>query len=328
MANYQFTADLISDILFRAREPQAGSDWATQVLVYLNRAYQSLWHSGNEFTPTAQIDWYWLRKSPPGSFTLDPVYDTGTVVVTNGGLSPGFNTAPSSALGSFTGRIFRVTGHPDVFRIASHVAGSNVCTLSSVYTGPTASAAAFDVTRLEYDVPEDCIRIIDDLKIFRTGRYFQRYTIKLGDIGAMEREWPLALLESGPPDRAAYVTDQRIRFNRGGGSNGSTDLYRVEFDYIARPALLTSPGTTEEPVVPRDHRKTLADMALYYLWIDKNDERSAAAQGLAQAGLASMLSEQWYTEHVGDEDFGRIRPRSETFYSQGYLRTESGLLIG
>lgn len=326
MANYQFTADLINDVLFRARETQSGSsDWQAALLSYLNRAYQSLWYSGQEFTPTAQIDWYWLRKHPPGTFTLNPVYDTGTASVAPGNASVTLSVAPSISL---QGRFFKASTHPDVFRVLTHTAASTALVLSSPYTGPVNGVAAFTATQLEYDLPTDCIRIIDDLKIFQTGRVFNQWHIPLGDVGAMEREYPVALLETGPPNQAGYVTETKIRFNRGGGTNGATDFIRVEFDYLARPALLTAPGLTEEPVVPMDHRKVLADMALYYLWVDKNDDRAGEASARAQAGIAAMIRAQWYKQHVGDDDFGMILPREASGSAFGPLRTESGFLLG
>ena len=82
MANYTFSSDLVNDILFRAGEPIDGtSDFDSVALQYLNRAYQSVWSGGSEILPQINEQWWWLRKDDQGVLTLNPVIDTGTVLV-------------------------------------------------------------------------------------------------------------------------------------------------------------------------------------------------------------------------------------------------------
>ena len=65
---------------------------------------------------------------------------------------------------------------------------------------------------------------------------------------------------------------------------------RVEYDYIKRPAALAN-TPLEEPLVPLEHRHVIADLALAYLFMDKNDSRAAQVLQLAQAGLVTMAGE-------------------------------------
>src|SRR5512144_504520 len=117
---YQTTAELLEDLLFRAGEPVDGtSDFKDAGLRYLNRAQQALALGGAEFEPSIQEDWWWLRKSPSGVLTLEPVYSTGTVAVANASAIVTFSSPPAT---SRTGNFFAVDGDSTRYRILSHTA--------------------------------------------------------------------------------------------------------------------------------------------------------------------------------------------------------------
>lgn len=327
MANLQFTADLINDVLLRAREPSTSS-FAAQVLVYLNRAYQELCLGGGEFVPTSQMDWFWLRKSSPGILMLQPLINTGTVAVTNNSSVITFSVAPSV---SVAGRFFKVDAYDDVFRIQAHTAASTAADLQSVtgevYTGSTNTAATYKVMALEYTLATDVLRVIGG---FRTGRMPQYYRespqIPLGGLEAMENEWPLRRTQGGVPARAGWVTETKVRFSHYGGET-STDQIRLEYDYLQIPTLLTSPGTTEEPLVPRRYRYVLAEMALYWLWTDKNDKRREMAKEAATNGIAAMVYEYNYKAFISNPHYARVFPRPVRRRRRHFYRTPSGQLV-
>lgn len=321
MSNYRYSADLLTDLLFRCSEPtDASSDFQEAALRYLNRAYQSLCMGGAELDPSIQEDWWWLRKSPPGVLTLYPVKTTGTVSVTNANTGATFSTDPGSVAGWF----LSVTDAPgDIFRISSIAAG--VAVLDSVYTGATNPTANYRLMKLEYDVASDVLRLISPMRAYRSD---YRYEILGVDLSAMDRDDPLGLVEPGLPDRFAMVDENTLRFNRAGGT-ASTDLIRVEYDYIARPDDLTN-SASEEPVVPRQWRKILSDWAAWWLFVDKNDDR-ADAMGLAAKNTlrAMALENKHRLGSVGRGAIGRIVPRQDQYDRQrGPLRTSSGLILG
>lgn len=321
MSNYQFSADLVDDILFRAGEQTDGtSNFEAVALQYLNRAYRALWMGGGEFMDGNNQNWWWLRKDPPGTLTLTPSISTGSVSVTNNSTSITFSSAPAA---SVAGYFFRVTGQEDVFRISTHTGGSASATLDSVYTGTTAAAASYKLMLMEYSLASDVLRVIAPMRV----RLAHGGFISGVDIISMEQNWPLHLAESGVPSEFAHIGERKVRFNRF-GSDTANDLFRVEYDYLYKPADLTNSGS-EEPVVPLQYRHILCDMALTMLFIDKNDDRATVVVAAAKAGIMAMINENKKRWTSQSRRFGRIRARQEQLENVRMpLRTESGFIIG
>lgn len=325
MANYQYTADLVTDILWRAGEAtgSAGartSDFATVALQYVNRAYQAVWMGGAEIDPHIQEEWAWLRKDPAGLLSLLPVLTTGTVQVTNANTAIVFSSAPTLDLDNY---FFQVDGHADVFRIATHTAADVNATLDQAYTGSTNATATYKAFKLEYTLASDVLRLLSPMRVFQENRS----EIEGVPLSELERRWPLRLVESGIPETFALITESKVRFNRYGLTT-STEYARIEYDYLYKPAALTDSGS-EEPVVPAQYRKTLADTAAYFLFLDKNDNRADAAGLMAKAGLNAMARENRSRMAKMSRTLGRIFPRPQTLPEHfAPLRTESGLIIG
>jgi hypothetical protein len=321
MANLRYSADLLDDILFRAGEPTDGtSDFNAQALIDLNRAYRAVWMGGGEFVKEMNEPWLWLKKSTPGILTLQPYDEVGTISVTNNSTSATLSATRSTDL---DGWFLKITGHPDVFRISAHTAGSAALTLDGVYTGATASAASFRLFKLEYDLAADLLRLIAPMRC-----YSENVSQIDGiDLVALDRDYPILYADAGTPDKFALVTDTKVRFNKYGGTT-STDLRRVEYDYHYRPDDLTDSGA-EEPVVPREHRQVLADCALFYLLTTKSDVKAEGIGAQAKAGLMAMAADNRKKLSQLGEGMGRIYPRLDyTRRNSRVLRTAGGLIIG
>src|SRR5438445_3836993 len=111
MANFTFTADLLTDVLFRAGEPTDGSsEFTTQAMIYINRAWEAIWMGGEEIDPTIREDWLWLRKL--GTFVLSAPITDGSVSTTKGNATITFSVPPTI---SVAGYYFRVKGWQDVY---------------------------------------------------------------------------------------------------------------------------------------------------------------------------------------------------------------------
>lgn len=322
MANLQFANDILDDALFRSGEKTDGnSDFEAAALRYLNRVYAGIWMGGRELVPDIQENWNWLRKYPPGVLTLEPSIATGTVAVTNNNTAITFSSGPTPDLDAW---FFKVDTHEDVFRVSAHTAAATAATLSSVYTGITAAAAAFRVSKLEYDLASDVLRVISPMRVFRAERWYEIHGM---DLLTLDRDWPLALLEAGVPDAFALVDEDTVRFNRSGGLE-STDLIRVEYDYLYRPAVLTDAAT--EPVVPWQWRSVLSDWVTGWIMLDKADSRAGAMLDAARGGLVAMAQENRHKQQAqGAWTFGALRPRQDQYHRhvRGPLRTSSGLII-
>lgn len=320
MANLRFSSEILDDILFRAGEPTDGtSDFNAQALIDLNRAYRAIWMGGGEFVEGMNEPWLWLKKSSPGILTLQPYDETGTVSVTNNSTSATLSATRATDL---DGWFFKVVGHPDVFRVDSHTAGSAALTLDGVYTGTTNASASFRLFKLEYDLAADLLRLISPMRCYSEN--VDR--IEGIDLSALDNDYPLLYAEAGTPDKFALVTDTKVRFNRYGGST-STDLRRVEYDYHARPADLTDSGS-EEPLVPREHRQILADIGLFYLLTTMSSGKAEAIGQQAKAGLQAMAADNRKKLSQLGRRMGHIYPRAGNVARFNRVpRTSSGLII-
>jgi hypothetical protein len=312
--NLQFTSDLTSDVLFRAGEPTDGSSqYQTTVLSYLNRAYMGVCSGGSELMPEVRENWWWLRKYPPGLlFLIPPIASGGSSVLF--GVFPATVTATinsttltfSSNVGtSLTGWHIRIGASSDLYRIAAHTSGTNTATLDTTWNNVT-TTTSYLVGKLEYALAADVMRILSPMRSAGTNGNTDPTKIHEMDIEKLETDYPLAQVSSGMPEAFARVGLTQVRFNR--FNSAIPDHYaRVEYDYLQRPAMLTSPGITEEPLVPWEWRRVLADWALLWLFMDRNDSRADAVGLSAKQTLQAMARD--------NQD--RLQNRSPVPYSNG-----------
>jgi len=338
MSNHQFTADILRDALFRAGEnPNGTSDYQDQALVYLNNVYFQICRGGSELTPSIKEDWAWLRKPLPGVLALHPPITTGTVSVTRGSTDVFFTSIPEDTFGteiSVETWFFKVDSLPEVYRVSSFTSGATGGSLDQVYLGPTASGLAYTLFKLDYDLADDCMRLVAPMRLFQNSGWNSRddYKVFACDLDTMEEQYPLAYVEKGVPDYFAPIGEvtpgiKRVRFNRCGATDFNT-VYRVEYEYLFRPDPLST-EEDEEPLLPLQFRSVLSDYLLAYLLGIKNDNRAGAAAQAAQAGLIGMASENRYQTTTATKHSFRMMPRMNGMVRRpGVLRTESGSIVG
>lgn len=301
MTNIRFSAEILDYVLFHAGEQTDGtSDFEAQALIELNRAYRAIWMGGGEFVPEMNEPWLWLKKDPPGVLTILPVVKAGSVAVVNNSASITFSIAPAA---SVAGYFFKTDDSRAAFRVVSHTGGATAATLDSVYTGDSNSAATFRVMKLEYDLATDLLRPISPFRVQAEGIS----EIEGIDLSALDTDYPLSNILAGCPDKFALVTETKLRFNAYGGEE-TTDYIRAEYDYLIRPADLTNSGS-EEPLVPREHRQVLADLALFFVHSLKSDNRAEGTGLRAKSGLKAMQKDnQARLAQIGGQ-YGRLYPR-------------------
>lgn len=320
MANYKFSGDLMDDILFRAGEKTDGtSKFNTQALAYLNRAWQALWMGGTEIDPTVREDWLWLRKL--GVLTLDGPFTDGSVSMTKNSTTATFSTPPTF---SAANRYLRVLGHQDIPRILTHTANSPTATLDAPYTGPTSVGSQFDLFKLEYTLPTDFLKLNGPMYTRSVAQAFPWIPAWIDgmDLEAIRQMWPADRVVAGVPSAFAVVDDTTVRFN-----TFPNDLLRVEFDYTFEPAALTD-SPTEEPPMPLEFRKTLADIAVAFLYLDKNDDRAKVIGDLAKQGVLAMARINRARRQTTSQTFGKFYPRIGQLTRSTPFRTSGGLVVG
>lgn len=312
---YSNTQELKADVLFRAGEGTTSSDWSLKVVDYLNRVYRTLCSGASEFLPEYVDDWWWLRDT--NVLTILPSL-SGSVEVTEGSTSITFGTTlPDSVVGYR----LRIHGHSDVFEIASHTAGFATAELDSPYTGESNISATYKLMKVHYTLQSDVAAIMAPMISFS-----DRIPVAGLSPERMDELFPLMDLSPGIPKAFALENPQTVRFSHGGRDDGRA--MRMEYRY--RPTVVDL--TDDElsiPLVPLEWRHLLSDMALTYVLLDKNDDRSNAIALSARTGLAGMLKENRRRLSKMGRVVGRIFPRAGGLGSpQGPLRTESGLIIG
>lgn len=341
MANFQYTADILADSLFRAGEPTTAneSDYWDQALTYLNLVYTQICRGGSELVPSIKEDWTWLRKASPGVIILTPPITAGTITATLGSTAATLTTVPTSYTGaniSVATWLLKVGQHPDLCHVSAHTAGATALTLDAAFTGSTGAGQSYTLFKVDYELATDVLRVIAPMRTFRNSGWNSRddYKVYASDLDTMEEQYPMALIEQGIPDYYAMIGEttsgtRRVRFNRCGGGQGSTTtVYRIEYEYLYQPTALTAPGTTEEPVLPRQWRHLLADFTLAFLFGIKHDDRAQAAGQMAQAGLIGMAGENRYQIMTATKNAFRVYPRIAGQRRWGVVRTESGRIVG
>ena len=81
---------------------------------------------------------------------------------------------------------------------------------------------------------------------------------------------------------------QQIRFS----SNGPEDeLLTLNYQYYQQVETDSWNGAGE-PIMPRQYRKILADYGVYFLWIDKDDDRATGVGQLVQNSFKNMVNKE------------------------------------
>jgi hypothetical protein len=139
---------------------------------------------------------------------------------------------------------------------------------------------------------------------------------------AFDRQFPIVELAPGSPVAYALEGEQTVRFSHG----GRTDGLQTRLEFIYRPVVADLVDDHSSiPVVPKQWRHVLADMALTMLFVDKNDDRANALATASRGVVAAMLKENRRRIVKIDGAFGWIIPRGSR---QLGPQTEDGLILG
>jgi hypothetical protein len=205
--------------------------------------------------------------------------------------------------------------------IQTHSAAATLATLDGNYTGETNTAASFDIMKIEYALSSAVQVLMSPMTAFR-----EPHRIYGIQPERMDELFPMMRLRPGVPEAFALEDERTVRFSHGGLTDGNQ--MRIEYRYRPFITDLTD-STSSIPLVPTQWMHILADMALVYVLLDKNDDRSNAAALGARTGLAAMLKENRRRTVKVDHLAGYIRPRqSQRLNTRGPIRTASGLIIG
>jgi hypothetical protein len=151
-------------------------------------------------------------------------------------------------------------------------------------------------------------RLIEPMK--RNKGHYREGSIFGCDSEAFQRTYPLPTIVEGYPDKFAVVQEREdgtltVRFNR-----YPEDKTRIEVDHVPVPRDLKD-SASSIPLVPRKHIDVLEDAAVFYLLLDKNDDRAQIYANLMQGKLKAMLAQHRGSLVRSGENFGQLIPRIE-----------------
>lgn len=314
MANYQYTSDLLTDVLFRAGEPtDASSDYYTRALVYLNRAYYAVCNGGSEISPTVNEDWLWLTQH--GAIVLHPRMELSINAV-KGSTTVALSSIPTDYTGanvSIAG--WYILGAPDIggrYKIATHTIGSTTATIDIPWIRETVTGLDVTLERLEYTLPNDTLRLISPLFVWgRSTAYATHYVPIESIFESVNRTRTVGI----SPAMFSLLDPQTIIIDK-----APTYATRAEYEYLILPPPLTN-APLEEPLVPHKDRRILADLALFWLLMDKNDNRADGIGLLARNQLHGMAADNRAAIAAMTRAYARHTiPRSNRPYAiRGYV---------
>lgn len=335
MANLTYTADIKTDVLNRCGELTNGtSKYDSLVLDYINRVHMELVVGGSTFVPELAEPWSWARKSKPGLLVLQPAFDStlgGGVNVTELSTAASFVNAPAAALGSFVGNFIWVDGYSDVYRVATHTAGSASFTLDLAWQNPTLAANGFRCAQLDYTLVSGIARLVEPFRIFQLQSFGSDGEGKIEGISSdqLHRRFPLYMFGMMPyaaPTHFSIISESAntpvARMNMVPALPA-----RVEYEYVPVPADLTisvTPSADPLPLVPRQHLSVLSLGACFWLMTDKEDSRADMYLTLTQRKIQGMLLERRTGMDEQGKDFAKLSPRQDSVY-RPVPRSTSGL---
>lgn len=292
------TRELKEDVLFRASEPITGSPFEPSVIRYLNRSYRTLATGASEYLPEYVEDWWWLRGA--SALNLDPIYNTGVIDVTEGSASIVFNPAPPD---SMEGRRLLIENAPDIPIVMGHTGGSVNASLDAPWTGDTDTGIPFRLLKTIYTLNVAVQVLISPMIGHRqVERIIGMSPERMDDL------YPVARIGPGIPQAFALLNENQVQFSHGGSDEG--DFIRIEYRYRPKIEDLTD-SVSSIPLVPSQWMHLLSDMALVYLLMDKNDDRSNAYALAARTGLGAMLKENRRRLAKIDSTAGKIIVRQD-----------------
>jgi hypothetical protein len=267
--------ELVQDVLDRAGEnpSDTSGDFYAAAQRQVVRAYRELCN---------KYPFLWLRASRPAVFVTVAPYTTGTVTLTAGSTTATLAPAPDAGLGSFAGRKLVPTGTALGFvRIVSHTAGAATLTLDVSWPGESGTAP-FTLYQDEYTLTTPTtgasIRHLLGIYAAQDGR-----AIPLRSEVWLREQWPEPRQGSEHPVEAARVGMATIRL-----SHYPTVARRYEVPHTIYPEDLDTASTAH---VPLSYRQVIADGALYFLHLMRNDNRADAAGVLFGRSVDALIVE-------------------------------------
>lgn len=311
MANLSTVTDMIEYVLYTAGQTQETTDFFyDRALEHINRARLELVKGVSPMNPKHRVNFKWAKKYPPYSFVIQPEAATTSISITQNSATVTFSSTIAT---SMVGYRLIIDNEYDVYRVATHTAGTDSATIDTVFTGTTNAAAGYKLVKIEYELgSNDIIRLISPMTIYRSNDNDNPVCKIYGvDDDRFDADFPIGDIQSGVPDffKIVYISDANwtIMLNKYSDST----YIKVEYDIIQLPDDLTTSSTASEILIPKENRQVCCDWASSLLLADKTDNKAIDLLKKAQAGYEGMILDSKSLFPDLDPSFARFISRED-----------------
>lgn len=319
MSNLATAQDIVSQALRFAGEITdplplvTASEYRPKALEYVNRIYLGLVSGGNEFDVEMAEPFPWAINPQPGIFSITPGLEL-TASLAQGSTAGTLSAVPVDEYGnniSIQGCLIMFPGtSSDGYRVLQHTIGTTSFTTDFNYLQPSQTLGQMNVYFLDYVLGPGILRLTTPFRLYQAQAINTRGEILGSDTASMRREYPLSQLQTRYPDRMAIKSQDTLGNITIQINSSPPDYARVEYDFVPVPTLLTD-DASNQPLVPLQHRMTLAYGAAHYLLTDKNDSRMDKYYKLTQDAMSSMVKACFKQRVDTNRERGRLVPRQD-----------------
>lgn len=202
------------------------------------------------------------------------------------------------------------------FTIASDRGGGAVFVL--VGTGDQSLFSAHKTLGFDDENTTNAASVVSTYELGGIARLIEPFKVHKGsgdDIGGIDaesfsREYPLSSIREGIPSRFCVMRESSdgvfsVRFDA-----FPREKTRIEIEYVPVPRDLKD-SSSSIPLVPRKHVDVLVDAAVFYIMLDKSDDRADKYAMLLYGKLKSMIAQHRGSMVRSGKHFGQIISRKE-----------------
>lgn len=273
------------------------SPYRARFLKSLNRAYKAIYGGGaelNEKQGRIHIFNFALEENPyrleikPGLFLECEIFSGDDEIILSDTYTP-----------SLLGYYFRLPGETMVHRITAHTAGTDTVTLDVPVTKNGTYTAEF--MPLDYVIPTVAV-IVDELRAYRNSD--EGSDCDKVSIVSLEAIDNLSYVRMGDPDKAGIVKhiaggDLKLRMNRYSENGEYLDFRRVVYP-------TTALSTSDNPILPPEFCVLLAEFALYYFMLGRDDTRAGEHLSIARAQYKALVRADRSSSEIANPNFGKV----------------------
>ena len=303
------TKQLLANALKRAGEvPNENSRHFDDALSTMNEVYIDILSGSSKYKLHFGKAWTWAREAEPLFLTLKPKFED-TLTFANGSASGTFSAAQSETM---AGRHIKFDNNSreEMYRIKTHVAGTDAFILETPFIGATGGYSA-RVIKLIYDLGSNVLRLGEPWKSFAATADYDdnRQSIYHNDIKNFNEDYPTSFIGEGVPDRFSVFFKNDDKFEVIFNGYPRVDSL-IQIPYVKTPDDLKN-NSASVPLIPIEHRTVLEYLtASEILFNFKSDNaQGSIMRNMGLQILQAIIEDDNRQNTNSGKNRGRLIPR-------------------